>query len=67
MHGIICIRKCFKNAGILDKDFKVISERIVTLRDSFADLDDNSAADNDEVELTQLIEQACEDPPELAR
>ena len=44
---------------------KVIFEVIVTLRDPFTDLDDNSAADSDEVELTQLIEQLCEDPPDL--
>ena len=34
---------------------------IITLGDPFTDLDDNSAADSDEVELTQLIEQVCED------
>ena len=44
---------------------KVIFKGIVTLGDPFTDLDDNSAADSDEVELTQLIEQVCEDPPDL--
>ena len=29
------------------------------------DLDDDNVADSDEVELTQLIEQVCEDPPDL--
>ena len=55
------------NAGILYKDFKVVSEGIVTLEDPFTDLDDDSAADSDEVELTQLIEQVCEDLPDFAR
>ena len=55
-----------RNAGILNKDFKVVSEGIVILGDPFADLNDDTAADSDEVELTQLIEQVCEDPPDLA-
>jgi hypothetical protein len=61
------IKKCFRNAGILDKEFKVVSEGIAT-EDPFADLDGDSMADNsndDAVELAELIEQVCEDPPDL--
>lgn len=61
------IKKCFRNAGILDKEFKVVSEGMV-IEDPFADLDGDSMADNsndDEVELAELIEQVCEDPPDL--
>ena len=57
----------------MDKDFKVASEVVVTGDDPFADLDAESgdvvdhghSGDNDVVELTRLVEQVCEDPPDL--
>ena len=57
----------------MDKDFKVVSEVDVTGDDPFADLDAESgdvvdhghSSDDNEVELTRLDEQVCDDPPDL--
>ena len=62
------IKKCFRKARVLDKDFKVVSEVVVTGDDLFADLDAESGdvvdhghrGDYDVAELTRLVEQVCE-------